>query len=64
MAIVVINEDEIKQIKKFEIKCLKCDSKNIEIEIDWASYPSCSWDKTTLICKDCHEDEKIREKFN
>lgn len=63
MAIVTVNSEDIKQLEKFEIRCLKCGSKNVEIEIDWASYPSASWNNTTMICRDCHEDEVIRESY-
>ncbi len=61
MAIVVINSDDIKQMKKFEVKCKTCGSTNCEIEVDWAAYPSCAWNTTTVICKDCHEDEVVYE---
>lgn len=63
MAIVVINSGDIKQLTKFDIKCKNCGSDDIEIEIDWASYPSMSWDIAKLICKICHEEEKIKEYY-
>lgn len=60
MAILVINnEDYSKKLKNFELTCKECSSKNVELEIDWASYPSASWFRVTTICKDCHKDEDI-----
>jgi hypothetical protein len=61
MAIVTLGENDVKTLKDFEVKCLKCGSTNVEIEIDWAAYPSASWNNTTFICKDCHTDEVIYE---
>lgn len=61
MAIVTITNKEIKQLQNFEVVCKKCGSNNCEIEIDWASYPSASWNTTTIICKDCHTDETCIE---
>lgn len=61
MAIVTLNEEYLRNIHKFEFHCLKCKGKNVAIEIDWGAYPSMSWNITTLICKDCHEEEIIRE---
>lgn len=48
-------------IHKFRIECVACGSKNVTIDIDWASYPSCSWNNGTIICRDCHVDEEIYE---
>jgi hypothetical protein len=59
--IVIIDNDIVKNTDKFTLTCNKCGSRNVEISIDWASYPSCSWHTTQLICKDCHEDEVIQE---
>lgn len=61
MAIVVINSGDIKQLIKFNIKCNICGSDECEIEIDWASYPSASWNTIKLICKNCYEEEIIQE---
>lgn len=46
-------------ISKFEIRCRACQSYDITIEIDWAAYPSCSWNKSTIICRSCHQEEMI-----
>jgi ribosomal protein S27E len=59
--VLTIENKGIKSLKKFEIKCLDCGSTNVDIEIDWAAYPSASWNNTTFICKDCHTDEVIYE---
>lgn len=56
MAIVEIT-DELKQLKKFEVKCKTCGSSNCKIVIEWVAYPSASWNNTTIICNDCNEDE-------
>jgi hypothetical protein len=61
MALVTLSNEDLKQLKKFEITCNTCGSKNCAIEIDWAAYPSASWNTTTVICKDCHEDETCYE---
>lgn len=57
MAIVTLDKEVFKSLTKFEVKCKSCNSQNIELEIDWASYPSCEWNNVTLICKDCKEAE-------
>ena len=60
MAILVINNNDYSaKLKNFSLECNKCGSKNIELEIDWAAYPSASWLNITTICKDCHTDEDI-----
>jgi 5-methylcytosine-specific restriction endonuclease McrA len=57
MAIVIINSDNIKNLKHFKFQCNNCNSTNVELEIDWAAYPSAAWNNITIICKDCHADE-------
>lgn len=57
MAIVTISSGDLKQLEKFEIRCKICGSTNCELEINWAAYPSASWNSTTIICKNCHEEE-------
>jgi len=60
MAILIINGDNYAtKLTEFEIKYKKCGSGNIELEIDWAAYPSAAWCTITTICKDCHADETI-----
>ena len=60
MAILVIDgEDYSKQLKNFHFVCAECDSDNIELEIDWANYPSDSWFKLTTICKNCFNEEVL-----
>lgn len=61
MAIVTLSSEDLKTLEKFEIKCKTCGSTNCELEIDWAAYPSASLNVTTIICKDCHEDEQCYE---
>ena len=60
MAILVINsEDYSERLQGFGLTCKGCQSRNVELEIDWAAYPSASWLRVTTICKDCHQDEEI-----
>ena len=60
MAILIINdEDFTSKLKEFSLKCNNCGSDKVELEIDWASYPSASWFNVTVICKKCHQDETI-----
>lgn len=60
MAILVINnEDFTEKLKDFALKCKNCDGGEVELEIDWAAYPSASWCKVTVICKACHNDEEV-----
>lgn len=61
MPIVIINNNELAQSKDFQLKCLKCKSTNCEIELDWASYPSASWNNAKIICKNCHTENTIIE---
>lgn len=56
MAIITLKDEDFKQLEKFEVKCKVCGSSNCQIEIDYASYPSCSWNNITVICRNCHED--------
>jgi hypothetical protein len=60
MAILIINNaDFSEKLKDFEITCKKCESKKVELNIDWASYPSCSWYNIDIICNDCKHSEEI-----
>lgn len=62
MARLVVNSDDFSnRLRKFEMKCRSCNSGNVTLDIDWASYPSASWFNITIICDDCHHDEKIYE---
>lgn len=61
MAIVTLGEDSLRKLEKFSVTCKKCGSNNCAIEIDWAAYPSASWNNIEIICKDCHEDETVYE---
>lgn len=60
MAILQINENDFSsKLKDFNLLCNKCDSKNVALDIDWASYPSASWLNIEVICSDCHHSEEI-----
>lgn len=62
MAILVINgEDYSERLTSFSLTCKCCSGTNVELEVDWAAYPSAAWCKVTTICKDCHNDETIYE---
>lgn len=60
-AIVVINSDVLKTLEKFQFTCKSCQSDKIEIEISWGAYPSASWNRTIMICKNCHQDEELTD---
>jgi hypothetical protein len=60
MAILVINSDDYtEKLKDFSLTCQACGSKEVELEIDWAAYPSDSWLIVKTICKTCHTEETI-----
>lgn len=61
MSIVIIKQDALLGMAKFQFKCLKCGSENVQLEIDWAAYPFASWSTTTIICNNCHEEEILHE---
>lgn len=58
---LTLKDEDLNQLKKFELKCKNCGSTRCEVEVDWAAYPSASWNTTKVICKDCHEDETVYE---
>lgn len=47
------------KLNSFDVKCKACGSENVELQIDWAAYPSASWNKLTIVCNDCFVDEKV-----
>lgn len=60
MAILIINsEDMSEKLMGFELKCRKCGSNRVALDIDWAAYPSVSWCTVTVICKSCNHDEIV-----
>ena len=60
MALLIINrKDYSNKLKGFALQCKACGSNNIELEVDWAAYPSDSWCRITTICKHCHAEEEI-----
>ncbi len=61
MAILTLHGEVLSQATKFKIECLNCGSADVEIELDWDSFPSCDFRKLTLICKTCHIDEVLQD---
>lgn len=60
MADLIISGDDLSEkLEKFTLKCNECNSINVKIDIDWASYPSCSWLNVNLICEICKKEEEI-----
>ena len=60
MALLVINsEDFSERLRGFTLRCAKCGSDRVALDIDWAAYPSSVWCRVTVICNECHADETI-----
>lgn len=60
MARLVINSTDLSEkLHSFSLRCDKCESARVTLDIDWASYPSASWLKIDIICDDCKHDEEV-----
>lgn len=57
MAVLIINGQDFSE--NFSLKCNKCQSNKVGLDIDWAAYPSASWFKVSVICEECKQDETI-----
>ena len=65
MAILIVQgADFTERLNSFSIRCKRCNSTNVTLEIDWGGYPSCTWRLITLVCNDCLHEETIDEAFN
>jgi len=62
MARLIINSNDFSEkLTGFELKCKRCGSNKVTLDLDWAAYPSASWCRLEVICEDCKHDETVFE---